>query len=113
MAWQDAEPSGDTIIEKLMDVFQSNPNKAFHTRELTDKVADTSWGRVHEEERTGTIKKTEDDRADVMFDLMTTYRVRSEISRLEERGDVESRNVATEDSDIPHDWENVRYFTLA
>lgn len=122
--WKNAEVERP-YRDQILDFLSANPTQAFNVRELADEVADTSWDSVHDGKRLAEViadgeENFEDDPNSDVVELellilhhLRTVFIRSEASELVDDGSVEARKVSTEETDVPMDSENIRYYSYS
>lgn len=124
-AWKEAEQEV-SLHQKILDFLKSEPNQAFHYRELSDEVSITDWEKAHERERKrqevgedefaervveGEFPELESPAGDAITEGDATSRVLSAAEELVFSGLLQSRQVAVEETDIPYeDWETVLFY---
>ena len=126
-AWNSADES-EPLRDNILDFLQEHPNQAFYARELADEIIGTQWAigeekerliqRVGEDEYRKNREEYEeqlgiDDREPVIPDLVETSRLRIRIGDLIRDGLVEGREIPTQHTKVPYDWETVTCFTYA
>jgi len=104
---------------------ESNPDKAFHVREIADEVLDTDWEAAHESTR---LKEELDEdeyyeRVDnddlpdshvpAFSNTIETVRLDHDISKLLDEGQIVQREVDADPLDFPYDWDTVVVFRYA
>ena len=111
------------LKERVADFLESNPNKAFHERELVDELLDGDWEASHETDRLHDELSEEefekrlhnDDlpNSEVPFaqNIHLSLRLQTVLSQLMDEGLIIGREIDPDALGFPYDWDSTTVFT--
>lgn len=125
--WTSAEHE-ESLHTEILDFLKENQNKAFSSREICDEILDTDFEtteertrlehELSEEEydhrfRNRELPRQDDEDYTLISFVHRLLMVSVALDQLTLEGLIESREIPTENLDIPYDWEAQTHYTIA